>query len=475
MRKLIYKIRKGTKGAILAMSLLGMIAYGAIHSAVSRTTMFSVVGLVATYKKKGLWDSLDPATKTFAETFDEANAAETAAMDKKLLDLIEKNGAGLTADEKKEFGNMIEAYKSMGQKLKKLEDAGLKMAEGGTKFFNTKGEEVDHKALISQLKGKEIKSLDLTLKTVTAVPADIVDHTIGLRVPGIGQLPVRKPFIMDIFPVVPCNTEFIKYMDQETVVRDAKNVAGITPISTNTAITWKEREIKIGKVKDFIYISIDMLEDYDFVMGELQRLINTSVTLKVDNGLLTDDGTSPNLHSIDEVASEFDPANTLGDTIPAWAGTIKNPDIFALTICMASQVVALGKDGSYMPNIVLWNTIDKYKSMLIKDDEGRYLMPPFVAVINNKEYTIDGMEVRSNPNVPANTCYVLDSTKGTVYMRRGIGLELSYENKDNFETETVTMKGYMRLNLLIRSVDQNAFMVCSDIEAALTALAIPTV
>jgi hypothetical protein len=284
-------------------------------------------------------------------------------------------------------------------------------------------------------------------------------------------LPVRAPFMMDIFPTVPVNLEFVKYMDQATVVRDANNVAGIAPSTSTTALTWIERNIQITKVRDFIYLNIDMLSDYDFVLGELQRLINSSVILKADNGLLKDDGVYPNLHSVNEKASEFDATNTLGGTITAWAGTVQSPNIFDLSIAMASQIIALGKDNAYMPDTILWNTIDKYKSMLVKDKYDNYLLPPFVVKVGNTEYAIDNMKVRANPNVPANSMYVFDSTKGTIYMRKGVGLEMAYNNKDQFEYEVATMKGYLRMNLLIRNVDANAFMKCSDVQAAITALA----
>jgi hypothetical protein len=291
-------------------------------------------------------------------------------------------------------------------------------------------------------------------------------------VPGIGQLPVRAPFMLDIFPTVPLGSlEFIKYMDQATIVRDAKNVAGIAISTTTTAVTWIERNIQITKVRDFIYLNIDMLSDYDFVLGELQRLINSSVILKADNGLLLDNGVYPNLHSVTEKASEFSAANTLGGTITPWAGTVQAPNIFDLAIAMASQIIALGKDSAYMPDTILWNTIDKYKSMLVKDKFNNYLLPPFVVKVGNTEYSIDNMKVRSNPNVPTNSMFVFDSSKGTIYMRKGVGLEMAYNNNNDFEHEVATMKGYMRLNLLIRNVDANAFMKCSDVATALLALA----
>ena len=88
----------------------------------------------------------------------------------------------------------------------------------------------------------------------------------------------------------------------------------------------------------------------------------------------------------------------------------------------------------------------------------------------NGRYFIDGMLLVENPLITANTLTIGDFTKGTVYSMPGIGIEFSYENRQNFETETVTIKIYERLNLLIRNVQKNAFMKVLDIGAAITAI-----
>lgn len=274
----------------------------------------------------------------------------------------------------------------------------------------------------------------------------------------------------DLFTWIPISKEYIKYLDQETVVRDAKNYASGSATSHTTKLTWKERTLQITNVRDLVNVPIDMLDDYDFVEGELRNLLDVNVQLKIDSGLLTGDGVHPNLNSVNAVASDFSAANTLGGTIAAFTGTVKDPNIFDLVICMTAQIIALGKDNGYLPNVVLFNTIDRYKSLMNKNANGDYILPPFVARIGNKEYNIDGMVVRSNPEVPANSVYVFDSTKATGYMRKNAVAEISYENASNFETETATLKVYERLNLLIRNTNKNAFMRCLDVETALAAI-----
>lgn len=439
------------------------------------------VGVVASMKKKGTWDGASDEVKQFAEAQDEAFKAEfknyvaLGSLDEKLKDLVKSvDEKSLSKEQLAEFKEVIDGYKIIAQEMKKLKDEGLGGNSKSAPLMTALKEgKANSGKTFDDFKKKNTQSLELEVKA-TQEATDIATHTIGVRVPGVGQQPVRRPFLMDVFRVVPCSTEFVKYLDQETVVRDAKNTYGITPTTHNTKVTWKERKIEIMKIRDFVYVSQDMLEDYDFVMGEINALLDSSVMLKFDDQILNGTGTGVEFHSISEYAGEFDATSTLGGTVTALAGTIQNPNVFDLCVAMASHVAALGKNNNYRPDTILWNSLDAFKSMLVKDKNDQYILPPFVNRVNDNEYTIHGMRVLSNPNVPANQIFLFDSSKGTIYMRRGFGIEMSYENKDNFETETVTVKGYVRANFFVRNVDINAFIKCTDVETALAALAEPS-
>ncbi|HEX7906237.1 MAG TPA: phage major capsid protein [Chitinophagaceae bacterium] len=456
-----------TKG-IKSMSIQGGIA----------TAFLAPLALVQKLKDGGNWDKLDENQQKFMTSLEkEINDAfekqskgllTEEQVKKKYDEWIKEHGKGLSDEQLQQFKDMAQSVKDQATLIQQLKDNGI---GGEVKVGAITKALKDNADKIKSFKANKSGKLTIEVKAGGADQAatDIATHTIGTRVPGIGQIPVRKPFMRDLFPVVNCNTEFIRYMDQESVVRDAKNVASAAVSTHTTKLTWKERNIQITAVRDLIDIPIDMLDDYDFVEGELRNLIDSSVALKIDNGLLKGTGVNPELHSVNEVASEFDHANAIG----VWTGKVDDPNFFDLAIAMTSQIIALGQDGSYMPNTILVNTIDKYRSMLIKDDNGQYLLPPFVVRSNNKEYTVDGMVVRSNPNVDTNTMFVFDSTKGTLYQRKGIVIEMSFENATNFETEVVTLKGYERLNLLIRNLNANAFMKCTDVTAALAAISKP--
>ena len=64
----------------------------------------------------------------------------------------------------------------------------------------------------------------------------------------------------------------------------------------------------------------------------------------------------------------------------------------------------------------------------------------------------------------------MDSRKGQILDRQGVTVEFSYENNDNFEHEIVTVKALQRIQFFVPLVHQDAFMKCTDIATALTAI-----
>jgi hypothetical protein len=91
---------------------------------------------------------------------------------------------------------------------------------------------------------------------------------------------------------------------------------------------------------------------------------------------------------------------------------------------------------------------------------------------NGREVIIDGqLRLITSNKVVAGNLYVYDSTKGEKVVRDNISVEIAYQNGTKWEQEIATMKGYTRMNLLITDNYKNAFMRCTDIDAALTAIA----
>jgi len=156
---------------------------------------------------------------------------------------------------------------------------------------------------------------------------------------------------------------------------------------------------------------------------------------------------------------------------------ISEPTIIDLIVVAAAQIEYLGSNNFWKANTCYLNPRDLTLIKVYKDLDLNYIKSDTIMrVINNANgnLEIDGVELISNPNVTANELYIFDSTRATIYKRKNVSVEFSYENNDNFETETVTVKAYERLNMLVRTVDANAFMHVDDIDAALAALTAAT-
>ena len=279
---------------------------------------------------------------------------------------------------------------------------------------------------------------------------------------GVGQIATRQALMKSLFPVQPISTEYLKYNDQETIVRDAKNVAGCAASTHNSKITWQVRTLQITKVRDFVDVCVDMMSDADFVEGEIRSLVSTDVALKVDSQLLLGTGVYPETNSVDAVASTF--------AAGSYALSIQDATLIDLIKVAGCQISDFGQNNKFMANTVLLNPVDACKMQLLKDADGNYMVPNW---ITSDGVNIGAMRVIANQLVPVNEAYIFDSSKGTIFQRRGATVELAFENRENFEKELVTVKAYERLNFRVRNVDANAFMHIPSLSGSITAILKP--
>jgi hypothetical protein len=422
--------------------------------------------------------------------FVEKSSEEIAKMteEAKASYIVEKNAHDLSElgkkhDEAMEAKASKEDLEKMATEIKALKDARVDALESALKAQGvemakvvkqvdeaSKGQSVDFKsALLEGLndRSEELKGMIKSgaSKVVLDIKAnqDASDITNGsdwaTMEPGVGQIPTRQPFIRELFQNQNTSSEYVKYNDQETIVRDAKNVAGCAASTHTSKITWQVRTMQISKVRDFVDVCIDMMDDYDFVQGEITNLVSTDVRLRVDEQLLLGTGVYPELNSVDSTASTF--------AAGSYATSVATPVIADLIKVTACQIADAGQNNAYSANWALLNPVDACLMQLEKDANGNYLLPSY---ITSDGVQVGAVRVIANNLVPSNEMYIGDFTKGTVFSRRGMTVEFGFENNDNFEREIVTVKAYERLNLRVRNVDANAFMHVPSISAALTAI-----
>lgn len=357
-----------------------------------------------------------------------------------------------TVELKAKFVELESSLEGLKESSKETKTKGM----GLTDLIKSKGNDI--KKMISEKKG----AITLDIKSQQN-PSDIGQRDDYAQfLDGTINKPTRAIRIVDLFRRVPVSTEYVKYREQNTVTRDGSVVVACATSTSETKLTWINRTVQIQKIRDFVDVCIDMMDDYSFVASQVEDLVNSSVKLKEESEILLGTG---NILSVDAIASVFDPSNVLAD----YSGAFQSATLAELTAAMKAQIYTFGQENAWDADTIVMNYNDMIKFMHQKNTEGDYLLPNFVMQGGG---ILNGMKIVTSPLVPANSLYVFDSSKGQILDRQGASLELSYENNDNFEHEIVTLKVVERLQFHVSEIEKDAFMKCSDIATALNAITV---
>ncbi len=395
--------------------------------------------IVADVEKKATKEEIAAIAKSVTDTRDEIMKA-VIKQGETLAEMARKSGAPTVTK-----GALRKAFDEVKEKLVAIKDRSRKE---GFQFV-----------------------VDLTKAVVTQTYGDIdAGSDFAQMRPGVIDQPVRRPRFRDLFGSIPLSTEVYKYVEQDSVVRDAQNVANCTAITTSlTKETLLVSSIEPVKVKDMIKACIDFLDDYAFMQSRINKLLNQSVALQVDEQVLLGTGIAPEMNSIDSVASEFSAANP----ILVLTLKIQAANFVDLILGMAVQVEMLGLENSFRPNIAVVNRGDWFTLVESKKDANENYLDYRVTRLPNGSVMIGDLEVVTSPIVAVNTCYVFDSTQGEILDRRQLVIDIAFENGTDWEADIVAIKGSERLNFLVPNEVANAFMKCSDVATAITAITAP--
>lgn len=299
-----------------------------------------------------------------------------------------------------------------------------------------------------------------TVNKTQVTRASVGSSTMSQVVPGVGQLTYLGTKLRGLFrteQVGPNSAGNLTYFDQATVSRGADMTAEAST-KPESAVTWVERSVKIEKIADTIPVTREALKDVGFIQGEITRLLNVNLALREDSQLYSGDGNTPNLKGVYTSAATFNPAT--------WDGpSIYEASFFDLIAIMATKISS-GKEGKYSPNTVVMHPYDALRLRLSKDINGQYLLPSFVGADGQM---VSGLRAVTSAQVTQNTCLVGDFNFGTIYDLEGVTVEMGYIN-DQFVKNGITVLAEKRLGLLIRTVDEDAFLKCTNIGLAINTL-----
>jgi HK97 family phage major capsid protein len=114
------------------------------------------------------------------------------------------------------------------------------------------------------------------------------------------------------------------------------------------------------------------------------------------------------------------------------------------------------------------NPADFYAMQLVKDAEGRYLLPPFSTADG---MMVAGLRIVANNGVTVGDFLVGDFKKDNLAIREDVNIQIGYVN-DDFTKNLVTILAEMRAVNYIKTNHLNAF-VQGTFSTAITALTKP--
>lgn len=363
----------------------------------------------------------------------EENQKETNKTLKELKDLLKKQGETIT--EIKARGN------ANGQPLtfeKAVENALKERYEDLKEFVNSKARGGEFEI--------EIKLPAPITTGNTTVTGTTPANYGATQVTSISEVPTHQPFIEDFLTVGNTDQPSIPYVDEIPGEGDAGIVAegSLKPLID---AKYKTEFSQAKKIAGRMKVSDEALSDFKWLLGAITGRLKRKHDIARQNAILNGDA-SAGMNGIVSLAPAFNPA-----ILGALANTMTNPNHYDVLATVIS-VIEAQSEGNFVPNLVLMNTMDALAMKLTKDNQGRYLLPPFITKDGKQ---IEGVQVVTKPFINQGEFVVGDFKLVNLYNVWTFKVLIGMEN-DDFGKNMRTLIGESRLHLYLTQNDRRAFV-----------------
>lgn len=387
--------------------------------------------------------------------------------------LIEKtrNGDELTEQESAQLKELVADAKSLGEKITEAKDAEDLLASMGTPVTDVERKAV-RETVAKSLGEHAVKGLGDNLALIKGrrkVQADVSDWT-GRKAAGdpnttansvgashlesmtvdenVVRQVVQRPTIADWLGAGTLSTAAITYFVEK--VWDTGTNGNFATVAENTrkpgmtAPDYQEVTETLKKIAGWIKVSMEMAEDYGFIVSEINNRLLFQLTVFEEEQLLNGDGTGTNVKGL----LLRDGLQT--DTIASKTGNFDG-------VFKALQKVYL-KTGLRADGIVM-NPSDYAELRLTKDANNQYLAGgPFTGQYGVGGVMVDpplwGVPVIQTTAMAQGTALVgAGKQAATVYRKGGIRVEASNVDGEDFTNNRFTILAEERLTLAVRRPD----------------------
>lgn len=433
------------------------------------------------FKKEGLKDAelafVNGIEASLDAAFEESRKGlidETALTAKLLAIQNSIVGKGLTDEQHTTFTDMVDSVKAQAIAIQQLKDGGIKPASelkksiadqlrafikanpGKWEAFKS-NETTSFGNPTKDAKGDDVGGLQLQFFSKAATMT-VTGSTGGSAfvpniemVPGLVPIARNQPFIEQYANTSSTSSPRIVWVEKTNPLGQAAMTAEGT-LKPLISFEIKTNESFAKKVTDKIKVSTEMLDDIDFIAGEIENELKYQVDIKVDEQLLAGDGTGQNLKGITAYAGGY-LLTTITTPTPNDADAIR---------AGGAQLKSLNFNGNY----AFINPIDGANMDLTKNNQGSYIIPPFQS---SNGLTIGGLQVIESNQITVGQVLIADMTKFIVRNYKAFSIQYGWVN-DDFELNLVTIIGERRLHCYIADNNVGAFIYDSfaNIKTALT-------
>ncbi len=292
----------------------------------------------------------------------------------------------------------------------------------------------------------EAKDFNFSTKTVgdMSMADSLTDASVIISEldPMVSRDPKREPFIEQLVTVGTISTSLDVWVETTDETGDPLPRAELAALPQKD-YEFTEKSERVKKIGVFAKYSAEMAEDLPNLIAEVRNFLIADLRRTVDEQILSGDGEGENLTGILENATAY--------SAGTFAGTIAEANRFDVIETAGNQV----RVGLHTPNYVVLHPTDVSKMRLSKGDDGHYVMPPFSTSAGTD---VSGLRVIQNTGITAGNFLVGDFSKSSVKYRRGLTIEMSNVDDDDFTRDRFTVRAMVRLVHRVRANDYGAFV-----------------
>jgi hypothetical protein len=292
----------------------------------------------------------------------------------------------------------------------------------------------------------ELKDVDFT-KVKTAG-----DISLGGNITGelpqaeldttINDIAQRVPFIEELATVGTIGSDLDAWVEVVSLTGVPLPVAEAVKLP-QIQKSWKRATAEVKKIGGYAKYTSEMAEDLPNLIADIKNTLIRDTKLTIDNQLINGDGEYDDLIGVLKNAVTYNAGS--------FAGTIDKANRFDVIETAVNQVIV----AHHMPNVVCLNPVDVSKMNLTKDANGQYILPPFITA---DKQIVSGVRIVANTGITAGTFLVGDFSKLSVKYKKGLTLEMTNTDQDDFVRDMFTVRAIVRLVARVKANDYGAFV-----------------